>query len=183
MRQFYVSVRWAATVVAVAATAGCMSIGDDGSGAPVPGKSVKERGGAAAPDGGTVLPGDERGRDDDGGRGGGHGKGKKGKGKRGDKGEASPEARGDDKPGSKPSRAGSGTAAASVEPTKNGRPTPTRTKPGPRPTRTTPTPDPTPEPPTPSPDPTTPEPSSSAHGEAEGPVKEQGEPSPEAGPA
>ncbi|MEU2563570.1 hypothetical protein ABZ626_30200 [Streptomyces longispororuber] len=186
MRQLYVSVRWAAAAMAVAATAGCMSIGDDGSGAPAPGKSGRERGGAAAPDGGTVLPGAAREEGRDGGRRGDDDKGQKGRGgkDRGRRGEdrkaAGPR---DDKPGTKPSRAGSGTTAASVEPTRNGRPTPTRTKPGPRPTRTTPTPDPTPEPPSPTPDPTTPEPSSSAHGEVEGPVKEQGEPSPAAGPA
>ncbi|MFD9905873.1 hypothetical protein [Streptomyces sp. NPDC059063] len=184
MRHLYVSVRWAATVVAVAATAGCMSIGDDGSGGPAPAKSAGGRSGAAAPDGGTVTPGGDTGgrRDADGkGKGKKDGKGKKGDGKDGGKGDAADGPGEDDaSPGAKPPRASD--AAATAAPTKNGRPTPTRTKPGPRPTRTTPQPDPTPEPPSPTPEPPSPEPSSSAHGEAAGPAG-QGEPSPEAGPA
>ncbi|NDZ91315.1 hypothetical protein G3I23_38305, partial [Streptomyces sp. SID10115] len=56
MRQLYVPVRWAAVAVAVAATAGCMSIGDDGNG-PAPDRSGGRHGGAAAPDGGPVTQG------------------------------------------------------------------------------------------------------------------------------
>lgn len=189
MRHVYVSVRLAAAVVAVAATAGCMSIGDDGSGGPAPARSAGERSGAAAPDGGTVTPGGARGAGPEGGREGGEKGGKggkdakggeKGRGKDGKKPDAG---RGKDAaPDDKPSRGGSG-GGSTVEPTSDGgRPTPTRTRPGPRPTRSTPAPDPTTATPTPTQEPTSPEPSSSAHGGVGEPAG-RGEPSPQAGPA
>ncbi|MFD0415128.1 hypothetical protein [Streptomyces sp. NPDC127108] len=189
MRHVYVSVRWAAAVVAVAATAGCMSIGDDGSGAPVPARSAGERSGAAAPDGGSVTPGGSRadGRAD--GRRGGEKDGKGGKdAKGGDEGGGkdgkSPAAgRGKDAaPDDEPSKGGA-SGGSTVEPTSDGgKPSPTRTRPGPRPTRSTPAPDPTSATPTPTQEPTPPEPSSSAHGGVGEPAG-RGEPSPEAGPA
>ncbi|MGW1842644.1 hypothetical protein [Streptomyces sp. NPDC001966] len=57
MRQLSVPVRWAAVVAAtVAASTGCMSIGDDGGKpAPSPSPSPEHAGSAAQPDGGTVA--------------------------------------------------------------------------------------------------------------------------------
>ncbi|MFB7212007.1 hypothetical protein [Streptomyces sp. NPDC056255] len=57
MRQLSVPVRWAAVVAAtVAASTGCMSIGDDGGKrAPSPSPSPEHAGSAARPDGGTVA--------------------------------------------------------------------------------------------------------------------------------
>lgn len=55
MRQLSVPVRWAAVVAAtVAASTGCMSIGDDG-GKPAPSPSPEHGKNAARPDGGTVA--------------------------------------------------------------------------------------------------------------------------------
>ncbi|GGV95875.1 hypothetical protein GCM10015535_64270 [Streptomyces gelaticus] len=55
MRQFSVPVRWAAVVAAtVAASTGCMSVGDDG-GKPAPSSSPEHKGSAVRPDGGTVA--------------------------------------------------------------------------------------------------------------------------------
>ena len=56
MRPLYVPVRLAATVVAVAAAAGCMSVGDDTGGSVKPSHSAGQRGGEA-PDGGSAVPG------------------------------------------------------------------------------------------------------------------------------
>lgn len=80
MRPLYVPVRLAATALAVAAAAGCMSVGDDESGGGArPSHSAGERGGAV-PDGGPAVSGGNAGYDaaaaDE-----GHGKGKKAKGK------------------------------------------------------------------------------------------------------
>lgn len=92
MRQLYVPVRWAAAAVAVVATAGCMSIGDDGRDAPGPARSAGQRDGAAAPDGGGASPG---GGSAGGGSGGGHGDAKgDGQGKRAGKGEGRDSRRG-----------------------------------------------------------------------------------------
>ncbi|MET9658888.1 hypothetical protein [Streptomyces sp. NPDC006510] len=55
MRQLSVPVRWAAVVAAtVAASTGCMSIGDDG-GKPASSPSPEHGGSGARPDGGTVA--------------------------------------------------------------------------------------------------------------------------------
>ncbi|MGW1411849.1 hypothetical protein [Streptomyces sp. NPDC002403] len=55
MRQLSVPVRWAAVVAAtVAASTGCMSVGD-GGGKPEPSSSPEHGGSAARPDGGTVA--------------------------------------------------------------------------------------------------------------------------------
>ncbi|PNG16385.1 hypothetical protein C1J00_42195, partial [Streptomyces cahuitamycinicus] len=56
MRPLYVPVRLAATVVAVAAAAGCMSVGDDAGGSVKPSHSAGQRGGEA-PDGGPAVSG------------------------------------------------------------------------------------------------------------------------------
>lgn len=56
MRPMYVPVRLAAAVVAVAAAAGCMSVGDDAGGSAKPSHSAGQRGGEA-PDGGSGAPG------------------------------------------------------------------------------------------------------------------------------
>ncbi|MGW2087026.1 hypothetical protein [Streptomyces sp. NPDC001880] len=55
MRQLPVPARWAAVVAAtVAASTGCMSVGD-GEGKPLPSSSPEHGGSAARPDGGTVA--------------------------------------------------------------------------------------------------------------------------------
>lgn len=55
MRQLSVPVRWAAVVtVTIAASTGCMSIGEDG-GKPTPSRSAKPKGSVAEPDGATVA--------------------------------------------------------------------------------------------------------------------------------
>lgn len=186
MRQLYVPVRWTAAVVAVMATAGCMSIGDDGRGEPGPARSAGERSAAAGPDGGSVTPGGGSAGGGDGDRGDGKG-GKRGKGK--GKGEGRD---------AEPGKSGSGAAQAASEPgdageparpTKGGGSSPTRGEPDPP--RPTPTPDPPKPTPTPTPQEPTPEPSSSAHEppnqDAQLGERSQGlgsrEPSPEAGPA
>jgi hypothetical protein len=167
----YVPVRLAATVVAIAAAAGCMSVGDDGADGNVrPSHSAGQRG-AKAPDGGSAVSGGagygvgatdgER----------GHGKGKDGKGK------GAPDESGD--PSVSPSAEAGGSAPTDEKPGKPARPTPPRAS-APSPTRTPdPEPTPTPSEPSTSPDPT-PEPSSSAH-EPPGPQLAQREPAPEAG--
>ncbi|WP_030568149.1 hypothetical protein [Streptomyces aureocirculatus] len=192
MRQLYVTVRWAAAAVAVAATTGCMSIGDDGSGTPAPARSAGERSGDAVPDGGSVSPGGARGPGADGDRKDGDGKGGKG-GKDGKKGRGDRGGGGDGKKATaghgkgavvdgEPSRGGN-RGGSSVTPTSGGgRPTPSRTRPGPAPTRSTPPPEPSSPTPTPTQAPTSPEPSSSAHGGVGEPAG-RGEPSPQAGPA
>ncbi|EPJ34557.1 hypothetical protein STAFG_8369 [Streptomyces afghaniensis 772] len=79
----YVPVRLAATVVAVAAAAGCMSVGDDGAGGSAKPSHSAGRHGGEAPDGGSAVSGGGAGFGTaaDGER--GHGKGKKAKGKKG----------------------------------------------------------------------------------------------------
>ncbi|MEU6017181.1 hypothetical protein ABZ826_24960 [Streptomyces sp. NPDC047515] len=55
MRQFSAPVRWAAVVaVTVAASTGCMSVGDD-DGKPAPSPTSEPKESAAGPDGGTVA--------------------------------------------------------------------------------------------------------------------------------
>ncbi|MEV7723014.1 hypothetical protein AB0Q93_38210, partial [Streptomyces sp. NPDC088184] len=57
MRQLSVPLRWAAVIAAtVAASTGCMSVGDDeGKPEPSPSPSSGHGGSAARPDGGTVA--------------------------------------------------------------------------------------------------------------------------------
>ncbi|GAA1905778.1 lipoprotein [Streptomyces durmitorensis] len=187
MRQLYVPARWAAAAVAVMATAGCMSIGDDGGGEPGPARSAGERSAAAAPDGGSVTPG--AGSAGKSGADRGDAKGKKGKkGKKGGGKERSGAHGESGSDAAQASASATGGGGDPAPPTKGGRPAPTRTKPDP------PRPTPTPEPPKPTPTPTpepTPEPSSSAHeppkqdaqlGERSEGLRSR-EPSPEAGPA
>ncbi|MDX3372531.1 hypothetical protein PV387_42395, partial [Streptomyces sp. ME02-6987-2C] len=159
MRPLYVPVRMAATALAVVAAAGCMSVGDDGSGGRAkPSQSAGERGGEV-PEGGPAVSGGNAGygaaaADD------GHGKGK-------DASASAPPAA--HPTGAPPPNGG------------NHGPEPTRTPPA-EPTRTAePEPTPTEEPPaSPTPDPTVAEPSSSAH-EPPGTQLEQREPAPAAG--
>ncbi|MEU8982942.1 hypothetical protein [Streptomyces sp. NPDC048309] len=169
MRALYVPVRLAATVMAVAAAAGCMSVGDDGS-RPGPSHSAGQRAGEA-PDGGSAV---------NGGGAGFH---------------AGREAKGD--ASAKPGESASGTASPSASeggkakpsaqaPGKGGKgqpgpPGPTKGVPSPPASTADPTPPPPPPPPSdpPSSDPTTAEPSSSAHEQATQLV--QREPAPEAG--
>ena len=182
MRPLYVPVRMAATALAVAAAAGCMSVGDDGSGGRAkPSQSAGERGGEV-PEGGPAVSGGNAGYDaaaaDE-----GHGKGKKGAG--GDR--AGGDGKGKGGEGGKGKDA-SASAPPAAHPTGapppnggNHGPEPTRTPPA-EPTRTAePEPTPTEEPPaSPTPDPTVAEPSSSAH-EPPGTQLEQREPAPAAG--
>ncbi|MFE0804032.1 hypothetical protein [Streptomyces sp. NPDC058812] len=181
MRPLYVPVRLAATVVAVAAATGCMSVGDDASGGGArPSRSAGERGGEV-PDGGPAATGGNAGYDAtvaDKDRGRGKGKKAKGDGKGKGKGEkeggtgkdATPSAPPPERPtGAPPAKGGDDGSA------------PTRTPPA-EPTRTVePQPTPPPEPPaSPTPEPTVAEPSSSAH-EPPGTQLAQREPAPEAG--
>ncbi|MBQ0890144.1 hypothetical protein KBZ94_35355 [Streptomyces sp. RM72] len=181
MRPLYVPVRLAATALAVAAAAGCMSVGDDESGGGArPSHSAGERGGEA-PGGGPAVSGGNAGYDaavaDD-----GHGKGKKAKAKGKGKGD------GKGKGGGGEGRAGAASEPPAAHPTGapppnggNHGPEPTRTPPA-EPTRTAePEPTRTAEPPaSPTPEPTVAEPSSSAH-EPPGTQLEQREPAPAAG--
>ncbi|MFI7499629.1 hypothetical protein ACIBVL_14240 [Streptomyces sp. NPDC049687] len=176
MRPMYVPVRLAATVMAVAAAAGCMSVGDDEGGRAKPSHSASHRGGEA-PDGGPA------------GVGGGYmgaagGDGKRGHGKGKARASASASA------SSSPSAGASASVSAPhVKPgrtEKPGMPTPPRAQPSTPPRSPDPEPPaPTPEPPVPSPEPTVAEPSSSAHeeGGSGGTAAQltQREPAPEAG--
>lgn len=152
MRALYVPVRLAATVMAVAAAAGCMSVGNDGDDRPGPSHSAGHRAGEE-PDGGTSVGGGGIGS-----HGGKGGKGHKGSPKPGESesGDASPSASASKggKPSAKATDKGGGDP--STDPVPPGEPTPTRT-----------TAEPTPEPPPvstpPSSDPGSAEPSSSAH--------------------
>ncbi|MEU6276861.1 hypothetical protein ABZ871_31290 [Streptomyces populi] len=170
MRALYVPVRLVAAVVAAAATAGCMSVGDD-AGRPGPSHSAERRA-DGAPDGGAVVGGSGIGSY--GGKGGKHGKG----GKR-------PVKPGESASGDAPASA-SPDAGPSVDVTeKGGGPSEGSAPPGDEPSPAGTSAEPTPEPPSASPssappDPGTPEPSSSAH---EQPVTQliQREPAPEAG--
>ncbi|KUO08812.1 hypothetical protein [Streptomyces sp. DSM 15324] len=176
MRPMYVPVRLAATVLAVTAAAGCMSVGNDAEGPVKPSHSAGRHGGAE-PDGGPA------------GVGGGYmgavgGDGKHGHGKHRGKHGASASASASASPSA------GASASAPAGPAKPGRTVP----PGePAPTDAQPTapgspapepPAPSPEPPTPAPDPTVAEPSSSAHEETGGGTGAQllqREPAPEAG--
>ena len=68
MRAMYVPVRLAAAALAVATSAGCMSVGDDGGAPAKPSHSAGRRGGEA-PDGGSAVGGGNSGH-----RGAGNGK-------------------------------------------------------------------------------------------------------------
>lgn len=60
MRQLSVPGRtavWIAASLAALASAGCMSVSDDGGGKPAPSRSAAPRGGVTEPDGGRLLPG------------------------------------------------------------------------------------------------------------------------------
>ncbi|MFD5640144.1 hypothetical protein ACFWJM_39220 [Streptomyces sp. NPDC127077] len=170
MRALYVPVRLAAAVLAVAATAGCMSVGDD-AGRPGPSHSADRRADGVPGDGSAVVGGEV-----------GSYSGKSGKGGKG---------RRHGKASAKPGESASGDASASpgAKPSakateKDGAPSKASTPPGgePTPPRTSaePSPEPPPASPPSPPDPGTPEPSSSAH---EQPVTQliQREPAPEAG--
>ncbi|MFF3612268.1 hypothetical protein [Streptomyces sp. NPDC002580] len=167
MRALHVPVRLAVTVVALAAAAGCMSVGDDGE-RPGPSHSAGRRAGEA--------PGDEpaAGVGGVGSRGGKGGHGGKGKAKPGESASGDPSASASEsasgKPSAKATEKGGKPSAVSVPP---GEPTPTRT-----------TEEPSPEPPPPpspaEPDPGPAEPSSSAH-EQQATQLVQREPAPEAG--
>jgi len=170
VRAFYVPVRLAATVMAVAAAAGCISVGDDGS-RPGPSHSAGQRGGEA-PDGGSAVSGGGVGF---------HG----GKGAKGGTGSAKPDestspgasmaasASGGAKPSAKaPEKGGTGSSNESVPPKGEASPTDTPAEP-------TPPPPPPPVSSPPASDPGTPEPSSSAHEQAT--QLEQREPAPAAG--
>ncbi|MFE1465782.1 hypothetical protein ACFW6M_32370 [Streptomyces nigra] len=171
MRPLYVPVRLAATAVAVAAVAGCMSVGDDGGGGSAkPSHSAGQRGGEA-PDGGPAGTG-----------GSGFGAhadvdGKRGKKKGKDAGKKS---RKSADPSDSPSaRASASRPAGPAQPGGTEGPGPTRTA-EPEPTRTAePEPTPTQDPVTPTPTPPPAEPSSSAH-EDTAPQLVQREPAPEA---
>ncbi|MFF7793838.1 hypothetical protein [Streptomyces sp. NPDC007991] len=174
MRPLYVPVRLAATVVAVAAAAGCMSVGDDAGGSAKPSHSTGRHGGEA-PDGGSATSGGGTGFGATADAERGHGKDKKGKkGKNGGAGEPV-------SPGVSPSAVVGPSAPGRDTPGRPAGPTPKPPAP-PTPTRTAePEPTPTPTEVTTSPEPTDkPEPSSSAH-EPPGPQLEQREPAPEAG--
>ncbi|MGW3626285.1 hypothetical protein [Streptomyces sp. NPDC000880] len=88
-----------AASLAVAASAGCMSVSDDEGGKPAPRATTDRRGAVAEPDGGRAAPG---------GRQAGGGQGEPGKaGKEGADGEgASPSPSGSPKPAAKPTRGG-----------------------------------------------------------------------------
>ncbi|MEU1519333.1 hypothetical protein ABZ490_45635 [Streptomyces sp. NPDC005811] len=176
MRPMYVPVRLAATVLAVTAAAGCMSVGNDAEGPVRPSHSAGRHGGAE-PDGGPAGVGG-------GYLGAGGGDGKHGHGKRRGGHGASASASASASPSA------GGSASASPRPAGPGR----TVQPGePAPTNEQPTapgspapepPAPSPEPPTQAPDPTVAEPSSSAHEETGGGTAAQliqREPAPEAG--
>lgn len=156
MRPLYVPVRLAVTVMAVAAAAGCMSVGDEEGGRAGPSHSAGQPG-EEAPDGTSAGAGGGFGMGAAGGDGKhGHGKGRGGKATASASAPASPSA----------GRSAPATAGA-VKPGKSERPgVPTPT--GEQPTAPTRSPDPeppapTPEPPSPTPEPTVAEPSASAH--------------------
>jgi hypothetical protein len=168
----HVSVRLAAALVAVAAAAGCMSVGEDAQGGSArPAHSAGERGDDAT-GGGPAAPGREQGRDD------GTGDAKHGHGGRGKKGERPAPPSGSPSAGASPPAAPGVRTGPTAPP---GMPSPTKQDPTP-PATSDPQPpppqDPSPPPP-PSPDA---EPSSSAHeGTGTGTQLAQREPAPEAG--
>ncbi|MFI8235286.1 hypothetical protein ACIGDI_41500 [Streptomyces sp. NPDC085900] len=170
MRPMYVPVRLAATVLAVATAAGCMSVGEDAGGDGARPSHSAGRHGGEAPDGGTAISGGGwLGAAAD-----GKHPGKKGKGKDGGKSaspSASPSA---GATASAPARGGAGRTDQPGAPTPT-RATPTATHTDPQPP--TPTEQPTSSAPEPPP---SAEPSSSAHPDA-GPQLAQREPAPTAG--
>ncbi|MFL4905368.1 hypothetical protein ACJ6WF_19825 [Streptomyces sp. MMS24-I2-30] len=167
MRPLYVPVRFAATVLAVSAAAGCVNVGAD-TARPGPSRSTGQQGGKA-PDGGAPVPG----------AGAGYG------------GPAADGDRREDRDGAKLGESASapetpsGRRSAPATPTgprhtpKPGDPVPTEEQP-PDPRTEEPTPPPTVEPPTSPTPPPTAEPSSSAH-EDPSPQLVQREPAPAAG--
>ncbi|WST77272.1 hypothetical protein OG762_23570 [Streptomyces sp. NBC_01136] len=171
MRALYVSVRLAATVIAVAAAAGCMSVSDDG-GRPGPSHSAGRRAGEA-PHGESAVGG------------GGfwfHGRtgvrgGASVKPGESASGTASPSASGsgDAKPSGGATGKGDGKGRPQQPAPSNGDPSPTHATSDPTP----PPPPPPPPPVSPSSEPTTAEPSSSAHEQSAQLV--QREPAPRAG--
>ncbi|MET8880665.1 MULTISPECIES: hypothetical protein [Streptomyces] len=146
MRQFPAPVRWAAvTALTIAASTGCMSVGEDGAGGPGPSRSAGPKGSQTDPAGNTI-PGSGQ----SGGRGGGahphSDRGVPGSSPRPDASGAKPSATAKD---ARPEPAAPG------QPTRGAgggvRPTPTPSTPGPgEPPPVTPEP---PAPPTPAPDP------------------------------
>ncbi|MBK6033673.1 hypothetical protein JHN57_35180, partial [Streptomyces sp. MBT59] len=55
MRQFPAPVRWAAvTALTIAASTGCMSVGEDGAGGPGPSRSAGPKGSQTDPAGNTI---------------------------------------------------------------------------------------------------------------------------------
>lgn len=169
MRALYVPVRLAAAALAVAASAGCMSVGDDEGSRANPSHSAGRRGGEV-PDGGTAVSGGVPGR-----HGTSDGKHARSKPKRSAPGAASPSA------GESGSAAPKKPGKARTDGKKPGPGVPSPTKAQPTPTRPEPEPTPTRETPPPPPDPTTAEPSSSAHPEPEPQLVERREPAPQAG--
>ncbi|WP_320772901.1 hypothetical protein [Streptomyces sp. CRN 30] len=171
MRALYVPARLAATMMAVAATAGCMSVGNDGAG-PAPSLSAQRRDGAE-PDGGPTVSGGEEA---------GHRTGHGGRG-------ASAEPRASAAAKASPSASASGSPEPSTGSAPehgtggqdDGPPGPEPTEGEPSPSRTTEEPTPTQEPVSPTPEPSTPEPSSSAH--EQGTQLLEREPAPRAGRA
>ncbi len=181
MRPKYVPVRLAATVLAVAAAAGCMSVGDGEDGRAKPSHSAGERGGKAHDGGPAGVGGGYMGAaGGDGKHGHGSGRGRPG---------ASASGSGEPSEGaSESASAGSGKPGKPGKSEQPGAPEPTQAQP-PEPTRS-PDPEPpaaSPEPPAPSPEPTVAEPSSSAHesgggtGGGSAPQLVEREPAPEAG--
>ncbi|MDX3385399.1 hypothetical protein PV682_28590 [Streptomyces niveiscabiei] len=157
MRSCSLSVRLAASVLAVAAASGCMSVGDDadGAGAAKPSQSAGQPGGAA-PDGGKAgegryVNGSTHRGDDKGARDGDH----------------------SGAPSATPSASLSASASPSAPAPKPGkpgpgRPTPTRSAVPEPPQQSPEPPTPSPEPPSSSPEPSPVEPSPSAQEPAPG---------------
>ncbi|WP_217546130.1 hypothetical protein [Streptomyces sp. GbtcB6] len=171
MRPLYVPVRLAVTVMAVAAAAGCVNVGDD-AGKAKPSHSAGHRGGDVA-EGSSGVSGDGGA-----GYGGAVADGRRGHGEKAKPGESASAS-------AKPTK---GASAASAVPTKPGKTVapgvpagPTGAPTTPAPPAASPTPPPaSPTPPPPATDPPSAEPSSSAH-EDTGTQLVQREPAPEAG--
>ncbi|MFG2359203.1 hypothetical protein [Streptomyces sp. NPDC048521] len=169
MRPLYVPVRLAVTVLAVAAAAGCVNVGDD-AGRARPSHSAGQRG-AEAPDGGPVDGAGGFG-DDGAAADGKHGHG--GKKKPGKSVSASATPSGADSSSTAPAKPGQ-----TVRP---GDPAPTEEQPTSPPSSAPPEPPASTPPPPPPSEPPSAEPSSSAHEET-GPQLVQREPAPAAGMA
>ncbi|MCX4824131.1 hypothetical protein OG883_30550 [Streptomyces sp. NBC_01142] len=91
---------WIAASLAVAASAGCMSVSDDEGKKPAPSSSTDRRGAVAEPDGGQAVSGGRQVRDAKG------GSDKKSKKKAKDRPDASPSASGSGPAAAKPTRGG-----------------------------------------------------------------------------